>query len=115
MNSKCDGCRHNIPSSTDFCYMFEKEPEELPCGQHDKYYQMRKAFGRLLLKNPFLMHMVINEAMVMPHSWKQESLGDMVDEWHESDIIQPLHEYLGLTLEEYKRWVEVTKEGIHEQ
>lgn len=108
MNEKCRGCRHDIPTDHNFCYMFEKQPEQLPCGQHDKYDQMRKAFGKLLLKNPFLMHLVINEAItpLKGEEWRQDSLDDVIDEWHQSDSIQPLHEYLGLTLEEYKLWVE---------
>lgn len=109
MNIKCHGCSHQDRApSTDFCYMLKEEPKQLPCGQHDKYKDMRKAFGKLLLKNPFLMHLVINNTL---DDWRQDSINDMIDEWHRSDSIAPLHEFLGLTLEEYKRWVEARKEA----
>lgn len=34
-----------------------------------------------------------------------EALNDLVDEWHESDSVQELYEYLGMTSEEYSDWV----------
>jgi hypothetical protein len=30
---------------------------------------------------------------------------DKIDEWHEGDSKQPLHEYLGLTKEQYMLWL----------
>jgi hypothetical protein len=39
---------------------------------------------------------------------KPESIEDWVDEWHDLDvnIPMPLHEYLGMTWEEYGQWVQ---------
>jgi hypothetical protein len=33
-------------------------------------------------------------------------IDDYVDDWHESDSEAPLHEYLGLSWDEYSLWVE---------
>jgi len=39
-----------------------------------------------------------------------EELNDKVDIWHNSDDLEmPLHEYLGMTREEYKEWVKNPK------
>ncbi len=59
----CEGCHHirNADDFEGFCYMFDKEPEVLPCGQHDKYKAIRKATGKMLLKNPFLFHLWLNQ------------------------------------------------------
>lgn len=35
-----------------------------------------------------------------------EEIEDYVDEWHEGDSEEGLHEYLGMTEEEYAIWVE---------
>ncbi len=70
MDGKCEGCQHNRPSSTDYCYMFEAKPEKLPCGQHDKYKDMRQATGRLLRVSPFLVHLMTIEAMTMTKEQK---------------------------------------------
>jgi len=35
-----------------------------------------------------------------------EEIEDYVDEWHEGDSDEELHEYLGMTEEEYTIWVE---------
>jgi hypothetical protein len=35
-----------------------------------------------------------------------ENIDDLIDAWHESDGSQALHEFLGLTWEEFKYWVE---------
>jgi hypothetical protein len=35
-----------------------------------------------------------------------DNILDRVDEWMEGEADILLHEYLGLTLEEYKRWIE---------
>ena len=41
---------------------------------------------------------------------KGEALADQIDDfvdcWHESDVDIPLHEFLGLTRDEYALWVE---------
>ena len=43
----CEGCRFIEPSFVEeFCYMFEKAPEKLPCAQHDKYKELREANGK---------------------------------------------------------------------
>ena len=36
----------------------------------------------------------------------KENIHDLIEQWHESDSKQELHEFLGLTFEQYKRWVE---------
>jgi hypothetical protein len=51
---KCEGCRHIKSDNDDFCYMFRHKPEVLPCGQHDKFAEIRKKGGELLRKNPIL-------------------------------------------------------------
>lgn len=32
-------------------------------------------------------------------------IDDLVDEWHKGDSDLPLHEYLGMTWDEYQAWV----------
>jgi hypothetical protein len=44
--------------------MFEKEPEELPCGQHDKYKEIRKVTGKMIMDNPFLLHLMVTESLL---------------------------------------------------
>lgn len=39
----------------------------------------------------------------------KENIDDLIDHWHESKSSQKLHEFLGLTWEEYKRYVETDK------
>lgn len=46
---KCNGCRHQLSDQGGFCYMFEREPDILPCAQHDKYADLRRANGRAFL------------------------------------------------------------------
>jgi len=36
----------------------------------------------------------------------EENIHDLIDEWHNGDSNQELHEFLGFTFEEYARWVE---------
>jgi hypothetical protein len=45
--------------------MFEDKPETVPCGQHDKYASIRKATGRMVKANPFMLHLLMTEAQVM--------------------------------------------------
>jgi hypothetical protein len=33
------------------------------------------------------------------------NLDDLIDEWHDGDYDIPLHEFLGMTWEEYKTWL----------
>jgi hypothetical protein len=42
------------------------------------------------------------------YAWKdiQEVMDDAVDKWHDGNSKLELHEYLGMTWEEYKRWAE---------
>jgi hypothetical protein len=35
--------------------MFENKPETLPCGQHDKYKEIRQATGKMLRKHPLML------------------------------------------------------------
>ena len=35
-----------------------------------------------------------------------ESIHDYIDEWHNGDSTEDLHEYLGMTWEEYGHWLE---------
>lgn len=35
-----------------------------------------------------------------------DEIDDFIDQWHDSDSEEPLHEYLGLTEREYLLWVE---------
>lgn len=39
--------------------MFREAPEELPCGQHDKFAGERKATGQLVTEHPEIMAMII--------------------------------------------------------
>lgn len=34
-----------------------------------------------------------------------EEINELIDEWHKNPNDQPLHEYLGMTWEEYHSWV----------
>lgn len=43
--------------------------------------------------------------MGMPRKVTKENIGDLIEEWHGSDSNQELHEFLGLTWEQYARWV----------
>lgn len=42
----CEGCKHITNKTDEFCYMFFKKPNTLPCAQHDKYADLRRANGR---------------------------------------------------------------------
>jgi len=47
------------------------------------------------------------------HLWRYEILekiDDEIEQWHNSDIDIPLHEYLGMTEKEYAKWVELKEE-----
>jgi hypothetical protein len=35
-----------------------------------------------------------------------EDIDEFIDEWHESDSNEEIHQYLGMTFEEYSLWVE---------
>jgi hypothetical protein len=71
MSKKCDGCQHirNADDFVGFCYMFDEEPETLPCGQHDKYKEVRKATAKRIRKNPLILHLLameIQSTITMP-------------------------------------------------
>lgn len=34
-----------------------------------------------------------------------KSVDDLIDEWHEGNSNLPLHEFLGMTKEEYNKWI----------
>jgi hypothetical protein len=36
----------------------------------------------------------------------KENIHKLIEQWHESESTQELHEYLDLTWEQYKHWVE---------
>ncbi len=39
-----------------------------------------------------------------------KDIDDKIDEWHKGDSNLPLHEFLGMTEEEYAKWVESKEE-----
>jgi len=50
MNELCLDCKHSKhPEENNYCYMFEKAPEKLPCGQHDMYKKLRDENGKIIL------------------------------------------------------------------
>jgi hypothetical protein len=40
--------------------MFEKAPSFLPCGQHDKFAEARRATGSLIRKNPAILMQILH-------------------------------------------------------
>ena len=51
----CDGCRHqNSREGNDWCYLFRDAPEQIPCGQHDKFRDTVKPVSVLIGKNPMI-------------------------------------------------------------
>lgn len=62
------------------------------------------------LRNTYVEGMTIEEILTASDSWKQKeeiykSIEALIDQWHESDSELPLHEYLGLTIEQYGEWL----------
>lgn len=55
----CNGCQYQRMESAGWCYMFRDQPADLPCGQHDKFAQERKAMGSLVRKRPELLALMI--------------------------------------------------------
>ena len=46
----------------------------------------------------------------LANGWAAEDqIDDAVEEWHESDSDLELHEYLGMSWDEYKDWFELKK------
>jgi hypothetical protein len=69
-SEKCKGCQHDRPSSTDYCYMFENKPWNLPCGQHDKYKDLRQRSGRLMRQHPIMLQMLTMQSILMERKLK---------------------------------------------
>lgn len=56
----CVGCRHiDDAENGDWCYLFKVPPTTLPCGQHDKFANERKALGKLIQKYPPLLTLLL--------------------------------------------------------
>lgn len=45
----------------------------------------------------------------------EEQIDDKIDEWHAGDTGVPLHEYLGMTHEEYKHFLENTTQSLKDE
>lgn len=39
----------------------------------------------------------------------KETIDDLISEWHDSETTLSLHEYLGLSVEEYATWVNTSE------
>lgn len=39
----------------------------------------------------------------------EENIDELIETWHNGDSKQPLHEFLGLTFEQYSHWVQTGK------
>lgn len=62
LNKSCNGCEHKEDIKSQWCYMFEKQPDILPCCQHDKYKEQCQIMGRKIRENPsILLGMLENE------------------------------------------------------
>lgn len=57
--SSCNGCKYQNLEPAGWCYMFRDKPETLPCSQHDKFADQRKAMGTLVRKRPDLLALMI--------------------------------------------------------
>ena len=55
----CEGCqwqRTEEPGQPgNWCYMFEKAPDPLPCGQHDRFADVRAVTQKMIKQNPALL------------------------------------------------------------
>jgi len=59
---ECLTCSHiNEPAPGNYCYMFKTAPANLPCGQHDKFRELRKETGRRIIENPQILAQMIRE------------------------------------------------------
>jgi len=47
---------------------------------------------------------------VSDESPEQRAVNDAIDRWHEGDSALPLHEYLGMTRDEWERFVKNSSE-----
>lgn len=41
-------------------------------------------------------------------------IDDLIDEWHKSDSELPLHEFLGWSEEDYRKWVMDPNHGVND-
>jgi hypothetical protein len=59
---KCKGCTHlkYLSHPEDYCYMFEKKPEIVPCKQHDKFKEEREVMKELILKQPNILSLFVH-------------------------------------------------------
>ena len=57
----CSGCQHIQSDNKTGCYMFEKKPDVLPCGQHDMFKEEREMTAKMILKNPLILVSMIEE------------------------------------------------------
>ncbi len=46
-----------------------------------------------------------DKAILVPFG-SAADLDDLIDQWHDGDDPRPLHEFLGMTHDEYATWVE---------
>jgi hypothetical protein len=50
--------------------MFEDQPYHVPCGQHDKYKDLRQRSGRLMRKHPIVIQMSVLQSILMERKRK---------------------------------------------
>ena len=61
----CADCSHRpVGAPGDWCYMFQRAPDRLPCTQHDKFAPERAAMASLLKKNPAILTAMVIAAMM---------------------------------------------------
>jgi hypothetical protein len=50
-DKRCNNCKHQAwAEDNNWCYMFSSRPDSLPCGQHDRFAEMRRKNGAEFLK-----------------------------------------------------------------
>ena len=65
LDEKCLDCKNSKDIEPgNYCRMFIDVPEHLPCGQHDMFLEQRRAMGKLIIKNPFILADIIQEYMI---------------------------------------------------
>lgn len=60
---RCTGCKHAEDTKDGWCYMFSEAPSMLPCGQHDKFAELRRVTGKAIRKHPAILIGMVLEAM----------------------------------------------------
>jgi len=58
-HSGCRGCQWRGANHGGWCYMFESEPSNLPCAQHDKFQIERDITQAFLRKHPEMLALLI--------------------------------------------------------